>query len=448
MTDIQISEWLAAHPECEAVTVALCDINGVFRGKRIPVAQADKLTNSQMRMPISAATLDIWGRDIEDSELVMASGDADGFCRATDRGVIERNWGGKPSAMVQVVLHSEDGAALPSDPRQALDLVLERYRTKGLTPIAATEMEFYLTAFDDGIPRPATLPGERHAVDLENVLSVQEIDAIEAFLDDVYAACRVQGIPADAAISENGAGQFEINLMHRDALSAADDAVLFKALVRGIAKAHGFAATFMAKPFGNQSGSGMHVHFSVLDAAGENIFDDGSEAGSDALKHAVGGLIAAMRESTLIFAPHQNSYRRIRPGTHAPTGVAWGYENRTCAIRIPGGAPKARRIEHRVAGADANPYMVLAAILGAALEGIEGAVTPPAPVTGNAYEAEVPSLHLDWPSAISGFSLGDIMGKIFDPQMHRLFAQAKAQELGQFLSIVPESEHRAYLEVV
>ena len=182
-------------------------------------------------------------------------------------------------------------------------------------------------------------------------------------------------IPADTAISETGLGQFEINLMHSDdALRAADDTWLFKMMVKGLARRHGFAASFMAKPYPEYSGNGLHTHFSLLDRDGNNVFDNGGPEGTTMLHNAVAGCLAAMHDCTLIFAPHANSYDRLVPGMHAPTGIAWAYENRTAAVRIPSGSSAARRIEHRVAGGDVNPYLMLAAILGAALIGIEDGI--------------------------------------------------------------------------
>ena len=441
--------WLTENPEVDAITVALCDINGVMRGKRIPLSQLDKLLSGRLRMPQSACTVDIWGHDIEGSELVFESGDADGVCHVTERGLIARMEGAKPSAMFQIMISLEDGTPIPTDPRQALASVVNQFKDKGLTAVVATELEFYLTSVQDGVVQAPTLPNAHQYTTSGNVLSVAELDSLSDFLDDVYAACRTQDIPADAAISEGGAGQFEINLLHcADPLKAADDAVLFKAVVKNVARKHGFSATFMAKPFGNQPGNGMHVHFSVLDDDGKNIFDDGTDTGSDVLRFAVAGLLEAMQESTLIFAPHLNSYRRMRPNSHAPTSAAWGYENRTCAIRIPGGASVARRIEHRVSGADSNPYLVLAAILGAALNGMNTQVEPTAPITGSAYHAGAPTLPLDWNSAITAFATGKTMQDVLGPQLVRLFAQAKQQELQHFLRIVSDAEYHTYLETV
>jgi len=225
-------------------------------------------------------------------------------------------------------------------------------------------------------------------------------------------------IPADTAISEAGPGQFEINLMHQnDALKAADDTWLFKMLVKGLARRHGFAASFMAKPYDMWSGNGMHTHFSILDENGKNIFNDGTTAGSDKLRHAVAGCLAALPGSTLVFAPHENSYDRLVPNAHAPTGIGWAYENRTAALRIPASGPVARRIEHRVAGGDVNPYLMIAALLGAALNGLEDQMTAPPPIVGNAYELGLPQLPETWHAAIETFATCPHIKRIFAPEI-------------------------------
>ena len=445
----QIATWLDANPEVTSLIIGLTDLNGTLRGKRLPAAQAKKISEGGLRMPLSAAVIDVWGRDIELSELVFETGDADGICQITGRGVMPCPWTDTPSAILQVTLETEDGEPFLADCRQALAAIVARFAALGLRPVVATELEFYLTDASGPTPQPPVAPSTGRRLTHDNVLSVAELDEFSTFLDEVYAACKAQGVPADAAISENGSGQFEFNFRHcDDPVRAADDAVLFKHLVRGIARKHGFAATFMAKPYGERAGSGMHVHFSLVDEAGNNVFDNGGEEGTLLLHHAVAGLLATMQENTLIFAPHANSYRRLRPGSHAPTGVAWGYENRTAAIRIPGGDNKARRIEHRVAGGDSNPYLVLAALLGGALIGIEDKMMPAAPQTGDIYAADVPSLPTDWPSAIAAFETGAHVARIFDPFYQNLIVLAKRQELETFLSHVSEFEYSTYLEVV
>ncbi|MCS6759673.1 MAG: glutamine synthetase family protein [Candidatus Devosia euplotis] len=298
--------------------------------------------------------------------------------------------------MIPLWLFEDARTPFPGDPRQALAHVVRRFAEHGLTPVVATELEFYLVDPETDSARPPISPYTGKRLDSDAILSLDELEDFGEFFRDVYLQCEQQNVPADTAVAENGIGQFEINLLHSsDALKAADDAVLFKRIVKGVARKHKLVATFMAKPYGGRSGNGFHVHFSLNDAAGINVFDDGTESGSDAMLNAVGGLLSGMAESTLLFAPHFNSYRRLRPDTHAPSAVSWGYENRTTAVRIPEGNPKARRIERCVSGADANPYLVLAGILGAALVGIEDEMKPPKPLKGRAYSERLPKLPAD-----------------------------------------------------
>lgn len=428
--------------------VAASDLNGQMRGKRLPAATAAKLESGAVRMPYSVLNVDIWGADIEDSPLVFASGDADGILLPTDRGPMPIPWLANPTALVPMWMYHEDGRAFAGDPRHALAEVLARYTARGWTVMAATEMEFYLV--DDSGERlaPPINPLSGRQLQAQAILSLHQLDAFDAFVSELYEACDQMDIPAQSAISEAGLGQFEIDLTHCDALRAADNAWLFKALVKGLARKHGMAATFMAKPFEADAGTGMHVHFSVLDENGKNIFDNGGPEGTDALRHAISGCLRAMNGSTLIFAPHANSYDRLVPGAHAPTGASWAYENRTAAIRVPGGAPAARRIEHRVAGGDINPYLVLAVILGAALAGIEDGVEPPAPVTGNAYDLNLPGLAPDWESAITVFECDPLMARILPRDLIQNLCYTKRQELDEMQAIPEEQRWISYLEAV
>ncbi|MEL7133602.1 MAG: glutamine synthetase family protein, partial [Pseudomonadota bacterium] len=281
------------------------------------------------------------------------------------------------------------------------------------------------------------------------ILSMRMLDAFDDFFTELYDACEAMDIPADTAISESGLGQFEINLMHQpDALKVADDAWLFKMLVKGLARRHGFTASFMAKPYPDYAGSGLHMHFSVLDTEGKNVFDNGTHEGSAALRHAVQGCLSAMSGSTLIFAPHANSYARLVPGAHAPTGIAWGYENRTTAIRVPSGPPAARRIEHRLAGGDVNPYLTIAAVLGAALNGVDDAIDPPTPITGNAYAQDLPQVPNNWQDAITAFETSSEITRIFDPQLVQNMLMTKRQEARYMADLSPEEQVEIYLDSV
>ncbi|MBO0344703.1 glutamine synthetase family protein [Roseibium limicola] len=444
-----LTSWLLERPEIETVFACVCDLNGTMRGKRLPVEQAAKILGGGLRMPLSILNVDIWGEDIEGNELVFETGDSDGICEFTGRPIVLINWTNRPSALAMLWMREEDGTPFAGDPRRALAQIVERFKARGLTPVVATELEFYLYDPSGTQPQPPRSPITDKRLGSDGALSLDELQHFDEFLDDVYDACAEQGIPADAAISENGAGQFEINMMHvNDALKAADDAVLFKRLVRGIARKHGLAATFMAKPYGERSGSGFHVHFSLVNEAGENLFDNGGDEGTSLMLNAVAGLLATMQENTLTFAPHENSYRRLLPGAHAPTSVAWGYENRTAAIRIPGGSNKARRIEHRVAGADANPYLVLSSILGGALLGIEKEMEPEAPISGDAYSMKLDHLPLDWATAIQAFRRGALVQNIYSKRLQTMLVESKMQELQRFARQVTDFEYDTYLEVV
>lgn len=219
-------------------------------------------------------------------------------------------------------------------------------------------------------------------------------------------------------------------------------------MVKGLARKHGFAASFMAKPYDEYAGNGMHTHFSMLDAEGDNIFDDGTEKGTDMMRHAIAGCLAAIKDSTLLFAPHGNSFDRLVPGAHAPTRICWGYDNRTAAVRVPGGSHKARRIEHRVSGGDVNPYLMIAAILGAALIGMEDKLEAPPAMTGNAYAQAFPEMPGDWGTALQRFETSTLMRRIFPDELVRNYTLTKRQELRDWTELTPEEQVELYLDTV
>lgn len=444
-----MNNWLRKNPHVRTIRVAAADLNGQPRGKRIPVRFADKALDEGTRFPFSVLNLDIWGEDIDDSPLVLESGDRDGVLKPTERGFMPVPWLDAPTALLPIWMYHDDGRPFSGDPRHALRAVLDRYKARGLTPVCAVELEFFL--IDDSgrklqVP-PSPRTGKRRVAG--EILSMRALDQFDNFFTDLYDACEEMDIPADTAISEAGLGQFEINLMHGDdALRAADDAWLFKMLLKGLARKHGFAASFMAKPYEDYAGSGLHMHFSVLDQDGNNVFDNGGPEGTDMLRHAVAGCLNAMPGSGLIFAPHANSYERLVPGNHAPTGVCWAYENRTSAIRIPSGSHKARRIEHRVSGGDVNPYLMIAAILGAAINGIEDGADPPAPITGNAYAADLPQIPGDWETAIDLFEKDPQIARIFDADLIRNLVLTKRQEFKFMQELSPQEQVEIYLDTV
>ncbi|MFN3953189.1 MAG: glutamine synthetase family protein [Pararhodobacter sp.] len=442
-------DWLRHHPNVRTIRVAAVDLNGQARGKRIPVRFADKIVKDGTRFPYSVLNLDIWGEDIEDSPLLFESGDADGVLKPTERGFLPMPWLEAPTALLPIWMFHEDGTPFEGDPRHALARVLQRFHARGLKPVCATELEFYL--IDDSgrelrVP-PSPRSGKRRPG--ADTLALRALDAFDRFFTDLYDACEAMDIDADTAISEAGIGQFEINLLHSDdVLKVADDTWLFKLLVKGLARRHGFAASFMAKPYVAWPGNGMHMHFSMVDDEGRNVFDDGSAEGSATLKHAVAGCLHAMADTMLLLAPHANSYERMTPGAHAPTSICWAYENRTAALRIPSGSHKARRIEHRVAGGDINPYLMMAGVLGSALIGIEDGLEPPAPITGNAYDLDLPQLPETWPDAVDRFQNSALMARIFTPQLIDNLVRTKRQEIRYMAELSPEEALDLYLDTV
>jgi glutamine synthetase len=434
--------------ETVSLRTACADLNGQMRGKRMPAHHAERLEFQGQRMPLSTLTLDLWGSCIDDSPLVFASGDADGQLRCTERGPVPMPWLPSPATLIPMWMFTEAGRAFDADPRHALARVLARYARRGWRVIAATELEFTLVDDRDATLAPARSPVTGRPLRKGSINGLQALDLFAAFFDDLYAGAEAMGISAQTAISESGIGQFEVSLDHGPAMRVADDTWLFKALVRGMARKHGMAATFMAKPFAEDSGNGLHLHFSMTDERKKNLFDNGVMTGSGLMLSAVAGCVSGMPGATLIFAPYANSYARIAPGSHAPTGACWGYENRTAAIRIPGGDPAARRIEHRMSGGDTNPYLVMAAILGAAFMGIEDELAPPEPLIGNAYRQRILQVPTDWDGAIERFATSEKMLRIFPKLLVDMLTRIKRQEQRKFAGLGAEDQVLSLLEAV
>lgn len=430
----------------------ITDLNGHLRGKRLPASGLKKLRKEGIKLPLSVVGFDFWGADVLDNGLVFETGDSDGVCMPVSQEPIPVPWSEAPRDQMLAMMFNPDGTPFGADPRQVLNRMVDRFAAKGLTPVLATELEFYLMdAESESVQRPippALADGKGRRLANAEGYSVEEMDGFEAFFADIREACQGQGIGADTIIAEMGPGQFEVNLNHvADPLNAGDQAILFKRLVRGVSRRHGYSATFMAKPYVEESGNGFHTHFSLLDRDGNNVFDDGTEQGSDLLRHAIAGMMQLMPESMLVFAPHLNSYRRFMPGAHAPTHASWGYDNRTVALRVPESPHLARRIEHRVAGADANPYLVLASILAGALHGMENALEPDAPVEGDAYAEESPRYPLpcEWQDAIARFEQSEILRAYLGEEFVRVYAQAKRQERRRLNERISDVEYEAYL---
>lgn len=425
------------------VDAFLIDLNGIERGKRLPAKDAYKIEKSALRFPRSLVGVDVWGNDVFDNGLVVDTGDSDGLCPLLAPGLKPAPWANAPTLQAQVMMAEANGDPFLADARQMLVNAQARAKKLGVTPVAAVELEFYLLTrdFDEfGRPlAPKSITGKR--VRDGRVYAMAELDAYASFLGDLYAACDAQGLPLDAAVIEAGPSQFEVNLKHQpDIVVAADQAVWLKRAIRGVAGRHGLAASFMAKPFGDLPGNGMHAHVSFLNGKGANAFEN-----EIVLQHAIAGLIAAMQEGMILFAPHLNSWRRFQESSHAPTRAAWGRENRTASIRIPADGGANSRFEHRVAGADANPYLVLAAILHGALHGLEKKLSPPPALSGNAYESTATRLDIGWRAALTAFEEGATLRPAFGPLFHQVYSALKRQEMRVADKRVTDFEYDSYL---
>jgi len=265
-------------------------------------------------------------------------------------------------------------------------------------------------------------------------------------LADISAACAVQGVPSGTALAEYGPGQFEVNLHHsNDALAACDEAIRFKRLVRAVAIRHGMEATFMPKPYRDMAGSGAHIHVSMLDESGRNVFADDDPQGSPALRHAIGGLAHSMADSMLMFAPTANSYRRYRTDAYVPLNPTWAVNNRGVALRIPVSTPENRRIEHRVAGADVNPYLLAAAVLAGIHAGMTQHMDPGPPLAGNAYRDRVTRLPITWPEAALACEHSAFIRDYFGADFQKLFVTTRRGELQEFESHVTPLEYEWYV---
>jgi glutamine synthetase len=266
--------------------------------------------------------------------------------------------------------------------------------------------------------------------------------------DELYAAARLQGLPVRTLMSEYASGQFEITLEHRaDALRAVDEAILFKRTVRGIAARHGCIACFMAKPFASSAGSGMHLHASLADRDGCNACAADDVGGSPLLRHAIGGLRATLADGMAVYAPNANSYRRFRAMSYAPVAATWGINNRSVSLRVPTGPAATRHVEHRVAGADANPYLVAALVLGGMLHGIERGLDPGPPVTGNGYEqATTSDLPNQWPAALERAAASTFVRETLGADFVDVFLAIKRQECEKFGALVTDRDYEWYLD--
>ena len=441
--------FLARHPDTEVVDLLLCDANGILRGKRVRADSLSKAYSPGILLAKSLFAQDVTGRTAESAGIGFETGDMDCVCTPVPGTLCRVPWREKPSAQALLRMRDAHGKPYAGDPQSVLDTVLDRFREIGLTPVVAIELEFYLidrmrsAAGEPQLPiSPVTGARERHL----NVYGITDLDDYGDLLGEMVDAAAVQGIPADTAVSEASPAQFEINLHHQaDALLACRHALMLKRVIKGVARKHGLEATFMPKPLPDIAGSGTHVHVSLVDDAGNNVFALGEQPVNDTLKNAIAGLAETMAESMLIFAPNANSYRRFVAEWFVPLTPTWGLNNRTVALRVPGGDTAARRIEHRLAGADVNPFLLTAAVLAGMHHGITNGLQPGPLTSGNAYEKHPPSLPITWESTLKAFERAEIIPDYLGGEFCRIFTAIKREEYDLFNLQITPLEYDWYL---
>lgn len=457
LSKAEVDAFLAAHPDLKGVDMLLPDMCGILRGKRIGAEALDKLYEKGVQMPGSTYLLDATGQNCDTLVYGTRDGDPDYPCFGIAETLKPVPWASSPTGQVIATMLDAQGEPFFADPRQVLRRAAQPLADMGLTPVVAIELEFYLLdgEFDAlGRPQPARPPAPARRQTTTQVYGIEELYDFEAFLVDVENACQAQNVPADTATSEYAPGQYEINLHHvADPVDACDDALMLKRLIKGVARRHGMTACFMAKPFEELAGCGLHVHVSLVDRDGRNVFagDMDEETGlpvAPMLKHAIAGLKETMADGMAIFAPNANSYRRFQANSYAPINTAWGVDNRTVSLRIPRAEADAMRVEHRVAGADANPYLTVAAVLAGMHHGIANERDAGGIERGNAYDNPPTELPLRWWQALSRMGESEVLPRYLGQHYCDCYVAARSFENDNFNAHIPALDYSWYMRTV
>lgn len=443
---LKIDKLLSAHPDIDELEVLAVDISGHFFGKRYPIDKLKVFAKEGLALPMSMFLLSTLGEPLEGMHYGIDDGDPDAHFNLIPDSLSINSWGKRPRMQVMAT-STQDNQPVFFEPRNVLSRVLQAFEKHNWRPMVAFELEFYL--FDQARDERDMVQLVRNPktgrIDTPTVLSAARISDFEDVIDDIIEACKQQNIETGAISSEMGAGQYEINFNHHsDVLRAADETCLFKRVVIEVAKKHGMMASFIAKPMLDQPGNGLHMHVSVVDKKHNNIFAQGDKP-HQRLMQAIGGLIDCMPASMSFWAPNINSYRRYTGGTNcAPVSLTWGNENRTVAFRIPLAKQGAWRVENRVPGADANPYLAMAITLAAILHGIQHKLDP-----GKAYDQAVNGRDENLPinlTAAIGATIGsealiDILGRDFVD----LYCRHRESETFAFEQFISAREYDWYL---
>ena len=442
-TFAELETWLN-HRHVTEIECLVPDLTGVARGKILP---REKFTEDRgMRLPEVVVAGSVTGQFPTEGPYfdVISVTDKDMHLVPDPSTVRLVPWATDPTAQIVHDCFDREGGLIPYAPRSVLKRVIELYRAEGLFPIVAPEVEFYLVArnTDPDLPLKPPIGRSGRAETSRQAYSIDAVNEFDPLFEDVYDYCGKMRLNVDTLIHELGAGQMEINFFHADPLSLADEVFFFKRTVREAAMRHDMYATFMAKPIAGEPGSAMHIHQSILDADGKNIFSKADGSASDQFFHYIGGLQKYIPSAMALVAPYVNSYRRLARYTAAPINIEWGYDNRTVGIRSPISGPEARRVENRVIGSDANPYIAMAMTLACGYLGMKQKLKPTSEMKGDAYGSPFAlprSLGeaLDWMR--NEPALADVLGKEFIT----VYAEVKEIEYAEFMKVISpwEREH-------
>jgi glutamine synthetase len=429
-TDEVFQPWLKER-QIEDVEAFVPDMAGSARGKVVP---ADKFGSGKMKMPEAIFGQTISGNYVDNEQNVE---DRDMQLVPDPTTLRPVPWATDPAASVFLDCYRSNGSPVETSPRGVLRSVLGKYESRGWVPVVAPEVEFYLlSAHSD--PNAEAEPPEGRLGWTEGARQPYSIDTMndfDPFINDLYEYCEVQGIRIDTLSQEMGPAQFEINFLHGNAIDLADQVFLFKRTVREVAIEHEMHATFLAKPMAEEAGSALHVHQSIVDKSGNNIFSKQDGAPSDLFYGFLAGLQHYMPDAMLIFAPYVNSYRRFLNPWSSPVNLAWAIDNRTVGLRVPDSEPENRRIENRLAGSDVNPYLVLAATLACGYLGMTEGLQPTEPIEGSAYGADF-SLHRHIYAAIESLRDSEAMRSILGDEFVNLYCKLKDDEYREFQEII------------
>ncbi len=425
----------------DEVECVIADLPGIARGKAVPASKWEKQSSFHLPNSIFFQTITgDWG------EAAGPDGwtEPDMILRPDLSTATAAPWADDGTLQVIHDAFNQKGEPVPYAPRNVLKRVLDLYKKQGWTPVVAPEMEFYLVArnIDPAKPIEPMMGRTGRPAAGRQAYSMSAVDDYGPVIDAIYEYAEIQGIEIDGITQEGGAGQLEINLLHGDPVALADQVFYFKRLIREAALKHDCFATFMAKPIEGEPGSAMHVHHSVLDADGNNIFTGPQGGETDAFLHFIGGLQEHLPSVIAMLAPYVNSYRRYVRDHAAPINLEWGRDNRTTGIRIPISPPEARRIENRLAGMDSNPYLCIAASLACGYLGLMNKTKPQDRYKGDAYDAadEIPKGPF---AALDLFDNATEMHDVLGPEFVRVYSIVKRAEYDEFLQVISpwEREH-------